>query len=447
MRFSLHPHAQASFDVKADSILALVQQKISETEPSVGDFLALNGVPMPVEVMWESLQDSDIRTGVAFPLLERAIRIEGNEFLPIVHLAEKIQQRRELSEAVSIQAILDVLVMWLKQRVGAEMDGGFSQFLLNWIEQNATERTVIFPIFQVWCAGVLKVAGVEIRTVEDADVNRWYEQLLRNDEWRQHAQRERDEWRNRIGGRAAAFVAVTAEPTQALELAYEKVDRVLSIIRSFSPAMLTPTRRSFCTVYGMEQIRKRTAFSIGPDALPNLSEVPLDGVTHWLLDETELRELAEQGFVNAIALLEDAAPMRFRNEILDSLILYSRASTETRVESKLLHIFSAVETLLLKNADEPILATVSRRFAYVVGGDMPERRAVRSRFLRAYSARSEAVHHGKGIDDHVMLKEFMWDAWRFFRGVVFKAADYASKQEYIDAIEEAMLAGPPLANG
>jgi hypothetical protein len=443
MSYSLHPNAQADFDAKADMILAMVRQRVDDTEPSTGDFLNIAGISVPVAVMWQSLQDSNIRTGVAFPLLDRAIRIEGDDFLPIVRLAEKIQQRRELSEAVGVQAVLDVLILWCKQRIRSETDTAFSRFLLDWLEEHATEHTIIFPIYQLWFAGVLRVCGVEIRTLQDAEVDRWYEQLVSDAEWRQHAEQERDNWRRRIGGRAAAFVTLTAEPGHALEQAYEKVERVLSVLRSFSPALVIPARRSFCTIYGMQQPRERTAFTIGANGLPSVSHPEIDGVTHWNLSEEALRELAAEGFVNTIALLDEASS-RFQNDILRALTLYSRASLEPLAESKLLYIVSSIETLLLKNDNEPIQAAVSRRFAYVVGRNLEERQAVRSRFTAAYAARSGFVHHGATIDDYLMLQEFMDDAWSFFRGIVFKAASYPTKQEYIDAIEDTMLAGPPL---
>jgi hypothetical protein len=445
MPYSLHPNALADFDAKADVILAMVRQRVADTEPSTGDFLNIAGISVTVETMWQSLEDSNIRTGVAFPLLDRAIRIEGDDFLPIVRLAERIQQRRELSEVVGVQAILDVLILWCKQRIRSETDGAFSRFLLDWLEAHATEHTIIFPIYQLWFAGVLRVCEVEIRTLEDAEVDRWYEQLMGDAELRTTAEKERDDWRQRIGGRAAAFVTLIAEPGHALEQAYEKVERVLSVLRSFSPAMLIPTRRSFCTVYGIQQPRKRTAFTIGAAGLPNVSHPSLDGVAHWNLDEAATRELAAEGFVNTITLLEQASS-QFQNDILRALTLYSRASLEPLAESKLLYIVSAIETLLLKNDNEPIQAAVSRRFAYVVGRNLEGRQAVRSRFTEAYAARSGFVHHGSSIDDYLMLQEFMSDAWCFFRGIVFKAADYATKQGYITAIEDAMLGGPGLSS-
>ena len=97
---------------------------------------------------------------------------------------------------------------------------------------------------------------------------------------------------------------------------------MLSVLRSFSPAMLIPARRSFCTIYGMQQVRERTAFTIGPNGLPGISHPTIDGATHWNLSEEALRELAAEGFVNTIALLEEASS-RFQNDILRALTLYS----------------------------------------------------------------------------------------------------------------------------
>lgn len=162
---------------------------------------------------------------------------------------------------------MDVLVDWLGERILAETDATFVHFLLDWLERHVTERTIVFPIFHLRLDATLSVNGVKIRQLQASEVDEWYAHLLGDSEWRERLEGERNQRRERIGGWAAAFVLVNAEPKHALEVAFRKADEVLAIFRSFSSAMLIPSRRSRCTIYGMEHVERRTAFSLDQSGL------------------------------------------------------------------------------------------------------------------------------------------------------------------------------------
>ncbi|MEJ7813016.1 MAG: hypothetical protein WKG32_21555 [Gemmatimonadaceae bacterium] len=262
MPFSLHAGAQAAFNARADALLASVASRVEAAQPTENDLLEFNGIPVPVSVMWESLRDDDIRVAVIFPIQGKTVRVDGDDFLSLVHLAEGLQGRRELSDAVSVEAALDVLVDWLGERILSETDATFVHFLLDWLERHVTERTIVFPIFHLRFDATLSVNGVKIRQLQASEVDEWYAHLLGDSEWRERLEGERNQWRERIGGWAAAFVLVNAEPKHALEVAFRKAVEVLAILRSFSSAMLIPSRRSRCTIYGMEHVERRTAFSL-----------------------------------------------------------------------------------------------------------------------------------------------------------------------------------------
>lgn len=448
MPLSIHPKAEEAYNTKAEEVLAMVRQRVETTEPMDNDFLTIAGIPVPVEVMWQSLEGSDIRSGAAFPFEGRAIRIEGDDFLAISRLAGNIQSQRGFSEAVSVDAILDVLIRWFKERLTATTEDPFVAYLLAWLREHVVERTIVFSIVHLQFQGKLQVNGVEIRQLEVEEIAGWYESFVAIPEANEIATKDRDKWQKLVGGWAAAFVKVVAEPMHALEIAYQKADEAISLLRSFSPALLDPLRRSYCTIYGMAEAQRKTSFSLEVSEYPSPTQELIGSTTGWFLTEERLYALANEGLIHVLALKEVNPPNASQEAVLSALMLYSSAALEARLESKLLHIVAAIESLLLKDDNEPILAAVSRRFAYVVGRKLDERREVRKRFTDAYGARSGFVHRGQSIENHLMVSGFMADAWHFFRLVVHQAARHTTKQGFINSLEDAMLSGPDiLTNG
>lgn len=88
MLFSLHAGAQAACNARADALLASVASRVEAAQPTGNHLLEFNGIPVPVSVMWESLRDDDIRVAVIFPIQGKTVRVDGDDFLSLVHLAE-----------------------------------------------------------------------------------------------------------------------------------------------------------------------------------------------------------------------------------------------------------------------------------------------------------------------------------------------------------------------
>lgn len=235
---------------------------------------------------------------------------------------------------------------------------------------------------------------------------------------------------------------LVAEPIRAEEIAYARVDRALSILRSYSPAMVSPTGRSFCTIYGLEHIETRNVITIRPSGEMRFSQEPLGGGPQWHLTEAKLRELVQMSFLETSALRELSSPNEFQSRVMNAIELYSRAALEHRLESKLLFVLSALEHLLLMDINEPIGANLARRFAYFVGRTLDERRAIQQRLRTVYTIRSRFVHHGQTVDNMLTIEEFLRDAWAFFRLIARLANAHDTKAAFLQNLEDEMLTGP-----
>lgn len=74
---------------------------------------------------------------------------------------------------------------------------------------------------------------------------------------------------------------------------------------------------------------------------------------------------------------------------------------------------TVLESLLLKDGNEPIQKSLGERMAVLVGRTVDERLAVIKNVTDTYRLRSQFIHHGQsiGIDDMQTLQTFMVNTW------------------------------------
>lgn len=157
-------------------------------------------------------------------------------------------------------------------------------------------------------------------------------------------------------------------------------------------------------------------------------------------------KLAEIGGALAVlgGLLGPEEQTEFQGAVLDALLLYSRSSLAKEYADKLVYILVALESLLLKDGNEPIQKGLGERMAVLVGRTVDERLAVIKNVTDTYRLRSQFIHHGQGIgiDDVQTLQTFMANTWKCLYGIaVGNSGRFDSKQKFLDALERVRLSG------
>lgn len=103
---------------------------------------------------------------------------------------------------------------------------------------------------------------------------------------------------------------------------------------------------------------------------------------------------------------------------------------------KLVYILVALETLLLKDPNEPIMQNISERMAFVVRDTVEERKSVVRLVKEIYSLRSKFIHHGQSIDNMERLEKFMAEASWFFVKISMDINAYITKEAFMEKLEE-----------
>jgi hypothetical protein len=121
--------------------------------------------------------------------------------------------------------------------------------------------------------------------------------------------------------------------------------------------------------------------------------------------------------------------------VFESLLIYSRTALTTDTSEKLLYVFVALESLLLRGDVEPIQASLAERVAFLVGRTTDERLAVARDVKDAYALRSRFVHHNARIDDFATVERLLFAAYQAFLVVARSRDLYGTRDDLVRAIE------------
>ena len=145
--------------------------------------------------------------------------------------------------------------------------------------------------------------------------------------------------------------------------------------------------------------------------------------------------MRQSGLDAANELLMWPKKSEFQQALLDTLILYSRHTLAKNASDKLLAIFGALDSFLLKDDNESIQQNISERIAFAVGQNGGERAKIVTLVKRAYGLRSKFVHHAQNVDDNDLIREFLMVVWRFFLWLLFNHSRFSTKKALFDQLE------------
>ena len=161
----------------------------------------------------------------------------------------------------------------------------------------------------------------------------------------------------------------------------------------------------------------------------------------WNLDRQTISEYKEYGLDVISGLLIAERRTEFQDSLLDSVMIYSKSPLARAAEEKLIYILVALESLLLRDQNEPVQDNVAARMAYLIKDTADERRRVIGNVKATYAIRSAFIHHGHGIREGEVLGEFMMSVWELFLRLIENVDRFATRQELIETVEKGRLSG------
>jgi len=174
------------------------------------------------------------------------------------------------------------------------------------------------------------------------------------------------------------------------------------------------------------------------DSLETYSTGVLDKGTAWALSKTDIAL-----FPNVLDRLHNLAANQertdFQQTLYDALLIYSRNSVAITSADKLVYVLVGLESVLLRNSNEPLGKNIGERMAFLVGDSLESRQAVVANVDEIYKVRSSFIHHGGAFEKIELLSSFMLNAWTCFTALLENADRYRTKNDLIAALEERKL--------
>ena len=298
------------------------------------------------------------------------------------------------------------------------------------------EYEIWVPLFRVHASDSFSIGDVLFQKITPAVMDRFFTKPASTpvpEAARVRLERLRSQLQNHL----AACVKVTGEKKTAQAIARSKAEVAVALVRLLSPANWNLNFRSYCLPLGREQVEIPTELFVEGGEVHEISRETIErGPAFWDLDPDRARFPGLLDLLHSIARdhLRD-----FRRQLYDALLLYSRNSTASETTDKLVFVIVSLESMLLKDSNEPITKNIGERMAFLIENTVEERRAVIHNVDAAYRIRSKFIHHGESAEESGVIEQFCANVWKCFYSLLHQMDGFTTKTDLIEALENRKL--------
>lgn len=448
MKLELHPEAVKNFNNKSTILLEELSTKIKSIpqnfknsfKPNIFIPNIISGNNIIGEIKTCLVDYSGSEVAKYFVSNNKQIGLYGDSYQKFSMISENFQKTKGLYDKVSIKLLKDLIFEWIKDKYNSTTDLSMVEYVLNKCEEHIQEFEIWIPIAMLHIQSEIKIGRITLKTITKEILDRWCSDVENKSPSNNHKIHEYfDNEQKVLQGLAASIIKLIAEPQRAFEIALEETEKSIGVLRLFSPSIILPEITSYCTVLGKENqeslkcfILKEKKYYQSTSALVDKSNKP------WIIGDSDLSMFKE--ILDILDnLLARTNITEFQDKVLDSLLLYSRSTLAKNLADKLVYILVALESILLKNENEPIQQNIGERIAFFIGETADERKSIISNLKKAYNLRSLFIHHGHTVEDLETLKEFMLNVWTFFCLFIQNSNRFNSKEQLIESIEKIKL--------
>ena len=415
---SFHPGALSSFSTVANELLKEIQ--IYPTSTSAPDFVKRFDIQPahvirpediigPVEFTPKEIDSNGNETGRFWDSDGQLAGWKGEAFLKMKRLAEKIANSKELRGLVSDSFVLDQVFRWLRETLERKRGDSIGEFVAHCCDSEITDHEMWIPIFRTYSSMDLKIGDVEFKSITSELLDAWFGRPISDPLVRERVKQLEHATRSKHQGSLAACIKVRAEKGKAFEVAIGKALSATALLRFLSTANWSCGIKSYALPFGMQNAQSWSTFEMADGRITSLGTKGVnEGPDAWVVDAMRER------FPDLLGLLSDlAGPSKteFHRTLFDAMLIYSRNSTTSDPANKLVFILVALESVLLKDASEPIQGNLGERMAFIIGNTLDERRDIVTTVKKTYGMRSGFIHHGQSLDDIEVFERFLGYAW------------------------------------
>jgi len=361
----------------------------------------------------------------------------------LVEISERLQALPSIRSMLSRSFIEKSLFTWISNRyIQKDTPNLFIEYLENEANEVVKTTTSWVPIANLETEVPFPISNSEVRPISKIMIEKWEANCASSpNSSRADVKTFFDDIRKKYQGLAAVVTSITAEPQYAYEYAIEEAKLVSSILGIFSGATLIPDVKCVSKIKGSELIEQATAIFDGGESDISLSSsmIDLSSAKSWRLSQRDIVEIRKCGLDTLSSLLSQNALNGFKKSVLNAALLYSKSAFTSDPVEKVVYILSSMESILLKNENEPIQQNLAERLAVFTAHKLKERKRIIKTVRSAYGVRSRYLHHGHTSSELKLIEDFMMCAWIFFIQLLENTERFDSQEEFVGAIDDHKL--------
>jgi hypothetical protein len=418
LKLTLHPDAEKNYNQKAQSLIRDLVPDPYANRPhpqNIEPGIFAEEVPQGaiIDLKTDSYMDGyGKEIGKYFNDGRRNIGLFEDGYRNLVLLAESMQNNKVLRDAISSELLKDLIFNWIKVNHSQPSQSSMTEFVLVECENQIKVFEIWIPVSNLLLFGSeVTVGRVTFKTVTREMLDAY---LGNAAEMSVEARTGSNRIRSELQGYAAAAMKVIAEPRRAYETVYEESEKALGLLRFYSPVSFDPTRVSYVSILGEQHMDSFHRLEVQNGRITDYVTGLVDlSSPYWQMDQSYIDDLRRSGLDVASDLLMRKDKTDFQQKLLAALLQYSKNCLSRDASDKLVNILVALESVILRDENEPLGKNIGERMAALIGSTVDERKRILSNVAKTYGLRSAFVHHGKRIslDELQTLKDFMMNAW------------------------------------
>jgi len=440
------PEAKTYFDEKANSLIAALKPLTVRSR-----FQPLRG-SVAHRPVTHQLTNADIIGHVRLSYADWLGRFRGfeiheaniHEFLSeedakkLEEIADNVARRRELQAHCGTNYVLTHLVDWVRRRRLQEpADNSWTADLFASLTRDICDQTILIPLEGIQIEISFKLGQVTFHFFTESSFN---EMLQNVPEESQDLEELREYLRKRYQGRVYTRFQCTAEKNHAQELASYQTDKALEVLKFFNPAALEIRAQCFLGRMGQVTPAQQHAFQVLPNNNISLSEEVEPSRANEFVVNKQILQILQPEIGIASDLLRKTQLTDLEERTLEAISHFAHGVTSPSSQDRLLHALVAVESLLLRDHNEPVQSQLGYRVALLATSTLQDRKKARRDFLKGYSLRSQFVHHGAKLDDVDTANRVLFLCWSAMIAVIRLTRKFDSKKALLDSLEDEQLA-------
>jgi len=449
MILNIHPSAADNFNKKASELVKLVKEIPVDQPRSISFHSELQAsvsynnenIISVIDVATTNYRGKVLQR--FFKEKEKRFGLEKENYNKIVEIAEALQSLPALRTKLSRSFIEKKLFTWIKNKF---QDKGFLETFTEYLKREAIlsikQKTSWIPIAFLEVEIPFFISNSQIHPISKNIIGQWEKKCsLIATEDKKNVSKLFEKIKKDFQGLSAIVTSVEAEPEHAFNYVIEEAQRITSILGVFSRATLIPDIKCFSRIKGSEYIARSTVFFELDDNKFEINNSMLDIPTpqYWRLSRRGIDEIKKMGLDKLSSFLAAESLKDFEQAVLNSILLYSKSAFTADPMEKVVHILSALESILLRNENEPIQQNLAERIAVFSTDELEDRKSIIKTIKSVYKIRSKYLHHGFNSSELNLLFYFMVRVRSFFIKLIKNTDHFNSKEEFIISIDDQKL--------